>query len=1026
MPRSPRISDSPIDPAAAGPPLHELPGHGGLHTVRPRMVPPRRAGDLIDAVATASVREFLRRQQEESLRIRGLLRAEAPALRRMVGGENLVDSFAARIGLSTDSTGLRGLVPEACVVPPDVPSLRALLAWCFRHRVPVVPYGAGSGYNMGVVPLCPSVTVWTACLRHVAVPRPHPSPHGRVTHVVSAEAGAPYAEVVRVAKEHGLALRCVPNSPRASVGGVVATGSNGGRRIGEVVWGGQAVLANGSLVRFATTPDERAFWSRGAFPMIHKFHGAPAPPHELRRMAGANEALPATVFVGSEGTTGFITSVDLELESPAAFACTMGVWLPSTADVPALVRAVRGIGAHPTYFELLTEPAVGRYLRADFPDLFHGGEQAYVILTFEEDDETSLCDMTRRVKEALSPGGRCVACGPYPSDTVPPSAQRLIAPREELPKRLVSKCKTDLEVLLDALPRVIPRLVQSHTCEGDPVESILFGHLSPGASAILHWNIGGVDIADEESSAQGWRHIERALGDVARVDGSRLEAVFTGEHGVAGRPWLFHEIVSRQELARIARVKRALDPLGLLNRNKLVLPTRMAKALRGRVLARAPGAPDPAIDAIRSRCTRCNACQDCPVLNAQVELRTRRPPRRHGKLVMGKRSLIHVLELAASAEFDRADRSRLVEEASLGLQACLACGRCDAACAGSITLEEISSALGRPLARGSWRTDLLHRLFCAPLPRSATMRVTSALQRAAAPLASLSGLPPPVASYVALPPVDGRRYTPHRGVDPRVPEDLAVVGTAGDVVRDGEIVVRFRGCVGTIGQARATESEDRFFRSIGISFLDFVPDLCCGFPFIASGHMDEGRRLRADLLGRIATAAQRLRIRWEFDRVVVMASCPTCQESLRHAQADDPVRFAPITVVDPAELAISAVPRRAEVARTRVALKLPCHATQTAAAAQQALLRSAGFEPEPFEQCCGLAGTGRLDHPEVGMVIARRLTNAILSGGFSRVVSGCPSCRDGLRLQARLDRTGMSVVDIYGLLMETKQDGVER
>ncbi|MCU0611470.1 MAG: FAD-binding oxidoreductase, partial [Candidatus Eisenbacteria bacterium] len=650
MRRREKLIHGAFDPAAAGPPIPGVPGHGGLHTMRPSLG--IRRGPLpVTSLTDGVFRDVLNRRSRQSRHIREALRRDMRHLRRLVGGENIELSFSARAAVSTDSTGLRGLVSEAVFFPPNVPSLQALVSWCFHHRVPLIPYGAGSGYNMGVVPMAPAVTVSLACLGEIGPVHSNPGAKGRASHVISAGAGARYADVARTVSDQGLALRCLPNSPRAAVGGIAATGSNGGRRIGEVVLGGEAVLADGTLVRFVADDDERAFWTAGRFPMVHKFHGVPRDPAVLRRMIRDADVLPASLFVGSEGTTGILTRVDLELERPGRHALTAAVWLRHLDDVPSFVQRVQEFSSRPTYFELLTQPAIGRYLTEDFADLFDGHEQAYVMVSFEEDEEPLLTGLAGHLRAALPAGGRVRVCGPYPSHIPPPEAKRLSAPREELPRRLVSKCKTDMEVLLDALPRVIPLLASPRTREGDPVESILFGHLSTGASAILHWNIGGVDLTVEESAARGWRHLEQMLGEAAGAEPvSSPDAVFTGEHGAAGRPWLLREVLRRDELARLFRVKRAVDPRGVVNPAKLFLPTRTARTIRGRALAGAPVGPLAGVGAIVSRCTRCNACQNCLVMESQIAVRARRSPRSRGSLISGKRGLLYLLELLASSD----------------------------------------------------------------------------------------------------------------------------------------------------------------------------------------------------------------------------------------------------------------------------------------------------------------------------------------------------------------------------------------
>ncbi|MBN1424581.1 (Fe-S)-binding protein, partial [Candidatus Fermentibacteria bacterium] len=314
----------------------------------------------------------------------------------------------------------------------------------------------------------------------------------------------------------------------------------------------------------------------------------------------------------------------------------------------------------------------------------------------------------------------------------------------------------------------------------------------------------------------------------------------------------------------------------------------------------------------------------------------------------------------------------------------------------------------------------LHRVFLAPTPRSATMLAVSLAQRILRPTVHLMHkdfTTRALSSYAALPPMEWRRYATHDHRLPGMTPDLRIIGDEKALVYEGTVVVRFKGCVGNIGQAEASVHEDRFFASMGMAFLDFVPDLCCGFPFLASGDRSSARTSRERLWERIHAAARSACEVLNTEKVVVMSSCPTCQESLRRAHLE---QGAPphLCIADPAQYARERAKIIHRPTTRRVGLKVPCHAIPEATSSQEALLREHGFTPVLLPQCCGMAGTGRLRHPEVGLVLAERLAAAIRDAGVDMVVSGCPSCRDGMQLQATIDGAPLRVDDIYGLLVE--------
>ncbi|MDQ3294806.1 MAG: FAD-binding oxidoreductase, partial [Actinomycetota bacterium] len=84
-----------------------------------------------------------------------------------------------------------------------------------------------------------------------------------------------------------------------------------------------------------------------------------------------------------------------------------------------------------------------------------------------------------------------------------------------------------------------------------PAQVWLFGHVGDGN---VHVNVTGVDPADDA--------VDDAVLRLVVAHGGSISA----EHGIgrAKRPWL-HLVRSEAELAAFGRIKRALDPAGILN-----------------------------------------------------------------------------------------------------------------------------------------------------------------------------------------------------------------------------------------------------------------------------------------------------------------------------------------------------------------------------------------------------------------------------------------------------------------------------
>jgi Fe-S oxidoreductase len=73
-----------------------------------------------------------------------------------------------------------------------------------------------------------------------------------------------------------------------------------------------------------------------------------------------------------------------------------------------------------------------------------------------------------------------------------------------------------------------------------------------------------------------------------------------------------------------------------------------------------------------------------------------------------------------------------------------------------------------------------------------------------------------------------------------------------------------------------------------------------------------------------------------------------------------------------------------------------------------------------------MAGTGRLKHPEIGLVLAGLLGKTIREQKLDTVVSGCPSCRDGVKMQAVLKGRNTQASDLFGMLLTAVQNHPSR
>lgn len=443
---------------------------------------------------------------------------------RMIHGAEQVSTAQAEIDLHAhDQSHHEAHRAEVVIFPQTGQAVADTLRLANEHRIPVTPWGVGTGLEGNSIPLYGGILMsFERMNRIVAV---HADDFQ-----VTVQPGIGHKDLNAELARYGLFFPPDPGA-NATVGGMLANNAAGIRTVRygaskDNVLRMEVALADGRLIQVGSRSVKQA----SGYDLLH-------------------------LFVGSEGTLGVITEATLKLVPVPSLMSAVVASFPTVEAAVETVVAVRGSGLDPAALEFV-DAAHCRMLRetdgvnlVDFPTLFMEFHAAH-----ESTLEAGL-EMVRQICEEL--GALSIH-----ATTDAAERKRLWHARHHSYEIMVRSHPDkhffimDVAVPISAYPALIS-YVEMLKRETQTV-AYMIGHAGDGN---IHVEFPYANEAEYARTME--------LNDRIVLKALELGGTATGEHGVGIGKSRYMRREHGESLDVMRTIKMALDPNGILNPGKI-------------------------------------------------------------------------------------------------------------------------------------------------------------------------------------------------------------------------------------------------------------------------------------------------------------------------------------------------------------------------------------------------------------------------------------------------------------------------
>ena len=451
-------------------------------------------------------------------------------LSSIVGSENIKNDKAHLIAYCYDATRIR-FEPDAVIFPRNEQEISKILSYCNKHKIIVIPRGAGSGFTGGALPSNGGIVL--SLEKHMN----KLLEIDMQNMVAIVQPGLVNINLQKAVEKVGLFYPPDPASEEYStIGGNVSENAGGMRaaKYGitkDYIMALRAVLPNGDIIQ--------------------------AGKKTIKDVAGYNIA---GILTASEGTLAIITEITLKLIAKPKYKQTyMGIFPDVNSAMNAVFKSLSN-GANPVAMEFLDAlviKALKEKLNVDLPN------NAGAILVGDVDG--NLKDEIKFQLKTLEKSFKENGSTNFIIAQNETEASKLWYARKNASPAISiygdKKLNEDISVPRSYLPKALEEIYKI----GDKYNLTVpcFGHSGDGN---IHVNVM-VDGSNQTQLEKGHKAIEEIFKMVVSLGGT-----LSGEHGIGITKAPFMDIAfSNTEMKLFKNIKKAFDPNNILNPFKMGL-----------------------------------------------------------------------------------------------------------------------------------------------------------------------------------------------------------------------------------------------------------------------------------------------------------------------------------------------------------------------------------------------------------------------------------------------------------------------